>query len=70
MVTYYAPPPDYYYLYSWVPYPFWCDEFWFGGFFILNDFHRSVFFDHGRFHGEGIRIEPFPRRQEQPLWPY
>ncbi|MGD0845183.1 MAG: hypothetical protein ABSA06_12560 [Geobacteraceae bacterium] len=54
VVTYYAPPPDYYYLYSWVPYPFWCDEFWFSGFFILNDFHRSVFFDHGRFHGRGF----------------
>ncbi len=54
VVTYYAPPPDYYYLYSWVPYPFWWTGFWFGGFFILNDFHRSVFFDHGRFHGRGF----------------
>jgi len=55
VVTYYAPPPDYYYLYSWVPYPFWWDGFAFGGFFILNDFHRAVFHDrfhdHGRFHG-------------------
>ncbi|MGC2062881.1 MAG: hypothetical protein WA610_07865 [Thermodesulfovibrionales bacterium] len=40
VITYYAPPVDYYYLYSWVPYPFWWDRFWFGGFFILNDFHR------------------------------
>ena len=47
VVTYYAPPPDYYYLYSWVPYPFWWSGFYFGGFFILNDFHRHVFF-HGR----------------------
>jgi len=54
VVTYYAPPPDYYYLYSWVPYPFWCSGFWFGGFFVLNDFHRSVFFNHGRFHGRGF----------------
>jgi hypothetical protein len=55
VVTYYAPPPDYYYLYSWVPYPFWWTGFWFGGFFILNDFHRAVFFDHGRFHhGRGF----------------
>ena len=46
VVTYYAPPPDYYYLYSWVPSPFWCIGFWFPGFFILNDFHRSVFLDH------------------------
>jgi len=40
IVTYYAPPSDYYYLYSWVPYPFWWSGFWFGGFFILHDFHR------------------------------
>ena len=42
MVTYYAPPPDYYYLYAWVPYPFWCYGFWFPGFFVLHDFHRVV----------------------------
>jgi len=42
VVTYYAPPPDYYYLYSWVPYPFWCTGFWFPGFFVLNDFHRTI----------------------------
>jgi len=46
VVTYYAPPADFYYLYSWVPYPFWYSGFWFGGFFILNDFHRSVFIGH------------------------
>jgi len=51
VVTYYAPPPDYTYLYSWVPYPFWWGGFSFGGFFILNDFHRSVF--HDRFHHHG-----------------
>lgn len=42
VVTYYAPPPNYYYLYSWVPYPFWWTGFWFPGFFVLNDFHRTV----------------------------
>mgnify|MGYP001599730207 CR=1 FL=1 len=46
VVTYYAPPPDYYYLYSWIPFPFWCSGFWFPGYFILHDFHRSVFFGH------------------------
>jgi hypothetical protein len=40
IITYYAPPADFYYLYTWVPYPFWCNNFWFGGYFILNDFHR------------------------------
>jgi hypothetical protein len=42
VVTYYSPPPDYYYLYSWVPYPFWCASIWFPGFFVLNDFHRTI----------------------------
>ena len=41
-VTYYAPPPDYTYLYTWVPYPFWGWNFWFPGFYILGDFHRVV----------------------------
>lgn len=40
IVTYYAPPPDYYYLYSFVPYPFWYSTYWFPGFFVLRDFHR------------------------------
>ena len=43
VVTYYAPPWDYYYMYAWVPYPFWCSGFWFSGFFILNDFDRPIF---------------------------
>jgi hypothetical protein len=41
-VTYYAPPYDYAYLYSWVPYPFWWWNFWFPGFFVLIDFNRVV----------------------------
>jgi hypothetical protein len=46
IVTYYTPPVDFYYLYSWVPYPFWCGSFWFPGYFILNDFHRTIFVGH------------------------
>lgn len=51
VVTYYAPPADYYYLYSWVPYPFWWGGVSFGGYFILNDFHRHV-----RKHGHSRRV--------------
>ncbi len=40
--TYYTPPQDYYYLYVFVPYPFWCRGFWFPGFFILHDFHKHI----------------------------
>jgi hypothetical protein len=43
VVTYYPPPDPYYYLYGWVPYPFWYSGFFFGGFFVLHDFHRHVF---------------------------
>ena len=46
VVTYYTPPPAYYYLYAWVPYPFWTTGFLFPGFFVLYDFHRTVFVHH------------------------
>jgi len=42
VVTYYPPPPDYTYLYAWVPSPFYCSGFFFSGFFILHDFHKVV----------------------------
>jgi hypothetical protein len=62
IVTYYPPPWDYYYMYAWVPYPFWYSGFWFPGFFCLRDFHR-VGFMHGR---QGILsnhfIDPRTRR--------
>jgi hypothetical protein len=49
VVTYYPPPYDYGYMYSWVPYPVWWFGFWFPGFFICNDFTTvivsPVFFD-------------------------
>jgi hypothetical protein len=56
VVTYYPPPPDYGYLYAWVPSPFWCDGFFFPGFFVLHDFnivvvaghHHHFHHDHGR----------------------
>jgi hypothetical protein len=46
IVTYYPPPWDYYYLYAWVPCPFWYTGFWFPGFFILTDFHRHHGYHH------------------------
>ncbi len=45
VVTYYPPPWDYGYLYAWVPSPFWCGGFFFPGFFILRDFHKTVVFN-------------------------
>ncbi len=48
VITYYPPPWDYYYMYAWVPSPFWWSGFYFPGFFILHDFHRV---HHGHGHG-------------------
>ena len=72
VVTYYPPPWDYYYLYAWVPYPFWCSRFWFPGFFVLRDFHRGftrhgharAISNHFRDPGTGRigRIDPATRR--------
>jgi len=71
IVTYYCPPADYYYLYAWVPYPFWWSGFWFSGFFILHDFHRHHF-SHNRVkfvsnhfndvkHNKVFRVDPVAR---------
>lgn len=71
VVTYYAPPYDYAYLYTWVPYPFWWWNFHFTGFFVLTNFHKvfvvdrkvvvlsNRFFDHNR--RAFVRINAFDR---------
>lgn len=54
VITYYTPPPDYAYLYAWDPFPFWCDGFWFPGFFILADFDIVIVDNHHhRHHRDG-----------------
>jgi hypothetical protein len=77
VVTYYLPPWDYYYLYAWVPYPFWHSGFFFRGFFVLHDFHRVVivghrrclvsnhFFDHKT--KRVFKIDPARRRTGEPF---
>jgi hypothetical protein len=62
VVTYYLPPPDYGYLYSWVPYPFRCSGFRFRGYFILNDFHRSAFVNGRRLTVSNHFVDPKTRR--------
>ncbi|HAM52986.1 MAG TPA: hypothetical protein DCP92_20660 [Nitrospiraceae bacterium] len=44
VVTYYTPPPDYSYLYTWVPYPFWWWGWWFGGYYILSGFTFPAYY--------------------------
>jgi hypothetical protein len=58
VVTYYPPPWDYYYLYAWVPYPFWWGGFFFPGFFCLHDFHRVVVVGHHQFVVTNHVIDP------------
>ncbi len=53
VVTYYTPPPDYGYMYTWVPYPFWWWSVWYPGYYVLLDFHVSAYgHGHGYGHGE------------------
>ncbi len=42
VISYYAPPPDYLYLYDWVPYPVVWFGFWFPGFYICHSFIRPM----------------------------
>lgn len=58
VVTYYPPPWDYYYMYDWVPYPFWWGGFFFSGFFCLHDFHRVVFVGHHHYLISNHFIDP------------
>ena len=44
VITYYAPPPDYSYLYSWVPYPFWWWGWWFPGYYMLSSFTFPAYY--------------------------
>lgn len=46
VITYYAPPSAYLYLYGWVPYPFWWNGVRFSGYYMLNDFHRPYYYRH------------------------
>jgi hypothetical protein len=74
LVTYYAPPDPYYYLYSWVPYSFWSTGFYFPGYFVLNNFHRQVFFNRQPYFvthhvGGGAFSRPLSVGPVNPAWP-
>ncbi|MEM5790313.1 MAG: hypothetical protein AAGU11_23580, partial [Syntrophobacteraceae bacterium] len=51
VVSYYVPPWDYAYMYSWVPWPFWWGNSWFGGYFVLNSFDIFIGRHHWRHRG-------------------
>ena len=50
VITYYEPPEDYADLYEWDAFPFWCDGFFFPGFFVLSDFAFDGDFGHRHHH--------------------
>jgi hypothetical protein len=57
VVTYYAPPADYSYMYNYVPYPFWWLSTWFAGYYMLADFSFPLYgygsWRHGYWGGHG-----------------
>jgi len=66
VVSYYPPPWDYYWLYDWVPWPFWWDGIGFGGFFVLGDFDVHHYGHHFSNHfqtanGTFSRVDPVTR---------
>jgi hypothetical protein len=62
VITYYTPPPGYYRMYTWVPYPFWWYNVLFSGYYILNG---PVIVGHGHhgfrhhYHDHGFRHHGF-----------
>ena len=62
VVTYYTPPWDYSYLYSWVPFPFWCGGFFYGGYYMLNDFDRGVTV-HRHFNRDNVYVNRFMNKE-------
>lgn len=42
VITYYTPPQAYNYLYNWAAYPFWYAGVYFPGFYVLNNFYRTI----------------------------
>lgn len=77
VVTYYPPPWDYYYLYAWIPFPFWCGGFYFPGYFILHDFSIPIVYGErvvvvsnhyvDRWSGRIHRIDPVTRHSWRDL---
>jgi len=70
VVTYYPPPWEYYWLYDWVPWPFWWGDLGFDGFFVLGDFdmyrHGRHFCNHFRnANGTWSRVDPATRSSER-----
>lgn len=60
IITYYEPPSTYYYLYSWVPYPFWYGGTAFAGYYIRTDHHHHGHASHTKHYGTGRSYQGNP----------
>jgi hypothetical protein len=62
IITYYPPPPAYFYLYAWVPYPFWWYGYWYPGFYMCNNFSTTVVVHSRTVYVRNRYVDPVTRR--------
>jgi len=62
IITYYPPPPAYFYLYAWVPYPVWWYGYWYSGFYICNNFSTTVVVNSRTAYVRNRFVDPATRR--------
>ena len=62
IITYYPPPPAYFYLYAWVPYPVWWYGYWYSGFYICNNFSTTIVVGSRTVFVRNRYVDPMTRR--------
>jgi len=62
IITYYPPPPAYFYLYAWVPYPVWWYGYYYPGFYICNNFSTTVVVNSRTAYVRNRFVDPATRR--------
>lgn len=62
IITYYPPPPAYFYLYAWVPYPVWWYGYWYPGFYMCNNFSTIIYVDSRPVYVRNRYVDPMTRR--------
>jgi hypothetical protein len=62
IITYYPPPPAYFYLYAWVPYPVWWYGYYYPGFYICNNFSTTVVVNSRTVFVRNRYVDPVTRR--------
>lgn len=62
IITYYAPPAQYGYLYTWVPFPSWWYGYRFPGYYICNTFSTTIVVNSRTVYVRNRFVEPVTRR--------